>query len=170
MSKLRITEITVLSMLGALMCASYYLMQSLPNVHLLGVFIVAATVVFRAKALWAIYVFVLLAGITQGFGTWWIAYLYVWAVLWGMVMLIPKNMPKRVAPIVYMVVSALHGYLFGILYAPSQALLFGYDFNQTVAWVIAGFPFDLIHGTSNLICGVLIYPIILTLRRTLKKS
>ena len=167
--KLKIREIVVLAMLGSLMCASDYLMDILPNVHLLGVFIVAATVVFRSKALWSIYVYVLLIGIVSGFGVWWLSYLYIWAFLWGAVMLLPKNMPPKIAPIVYMIISALHGYLFGVLCAPAHALFFGYDFNQMIAWIVAGFPFDLIHGTSNLICGILIYPMIIVLKKAIKQ-
>lgn len=163
--KLKIREIAVLAMLGSLMCASDYLMDLLPNVHLIGVFTVAITVVFRFKALWAIYTYVFLLGLTSGFSLWWIPYLYVWAVLWGVVMLLPKNMPKKIAPIVYMIICALHGYLFGTLYAPAQAIMFGYNFNQTVAWVIAGIPADLIHGTGNLICGILIFPLIKALKK-----
>lgn len=162
--KLKIKEIAVLAMLGSIMCASDYLMDLLPNVHLIGVFTVAITVVFRFKALWAIYTYVFLLGLTSGFSLWWIPYLYVWAVLWGVVVLLPKNMPKKIAPIVYMIICALHGYLFGTLYAPAQAIMFGYNFNQTVAWVIAGIPADLIHGTCNFICGILIFPIVKVLK------
>ena len=167
--KLRIKEMAVLAMLGSLMCASDYLMDLLPNVHLIGVFIVSVTVVFRFKALWAIYTYVFLLGLTSGFALWWIPYLYVWLILWGAVMLLPKNMPKKIAPIVYMIICALHGYLFGILYAPAQMLLFGFDFQQIVAWVATGLPFDLIHGTSNFVCGILIYPMIKVLKRAIKQ-
>ena len=162
--KLTIREMTIFSMLGALMFASKMLMEVAPNIHLLGVFTVAFTVVYRAKALYPIYIYVLLNGIFAGFATWWIPYLYIWAVLWGMTMLLPKKMPKPVAMVVYSVVNALHGYGFGILYAPAQAVLFGLSFKGMLAWIVAGFPFDAIHGTSNLICGLLIVPIVMVLR------
>lgn len=168
--KLNIKETAVFGMLGAMMYASDLLMEALPNIHLIGVFIVATTVVFRAKALFPLYVYVLLNGIFSGFALWWIPYLYVWTVLWGAVMLLPKNMPEKLKPIIYMVVSAAHGFLFGVIYAPSQALLFGLDFNGMLAWIAAGLPFDIIHGVSNLVCGILIYPIILVLKRATKYS
>ena len=163
--KLTIREMTVFSMLGALMYASKVIMEFAPNIHLLGVFIIAFTVVYRAKALYPIYVFVLLCGMFGGFGTWWVPYLYIWIVLWGVTMLLPKKMPKSVAVVVYSVVNALHGYGFGILYAPAQAVLFGLNFKGMVAWIVAGFPFDIIHGTSNLICGLLIVPIVMIVRK-----
>ncbi len=163
--KLTVREMAVFSMLGALMFASKMLMEVAPNIHLLGVFTIAFTVVYRAKALYPIYIYVLLNGIFAGFGTWWIPYLYIWAVLWGITMLLPKKMPKPVAVVVYSLVNALHGYGFGILYAPAQALLFGLNFKGMIAWIVAGFPFDIIHGTSNLICGLLIVPIVLVLQQ-----
>ena len=163
--KLTVREMAVFSMLGALMFASKMLMEVAPNIHLLGVFTIAFTVVYRAKALYPIYIYVLLNGIFAGFGTWWIPYLYIWAVLWGITMLLPKKMPKPVAVVVYSLVNALHGYGFGILYAPAQALLFGLNFKGVIAWIVAGFPFDIIHGTSNLVCGLLIVPIVLVLQQ-----
>lgn len=163
--KLTVKELCTFSMLGALMYASKLIMELVPNVHLLGVFTIAFTVVYRKKALYPIYVYVLLNGIFCGFATWWIPYLYLWTVLWGITMLLPKKMPKKIQPLVYMVVCSLHGFLFGTLYAPAQALLFGLSFDGMIAWIIAGLPWDCIHGVSNFFCGLLIMPIISILRR-----
>lgn len=168
--KLTIRETAVFAMLGALMYASKMLMELAPNIHLLGMFTVAFTVVYRKKALYPIYVFVLLMGLMNGFSAWWLPYLYIWTVLWAMTMLLPKGIPERWKPLVYMAVSALHGYLYGALYAPAQALLFGLDFAGMITWIIAGLPWDLIHGTSNFLCGVLIYPLVKLLTRIEKHS
>lgn len=163
--KLRIREIAVFGMLGSLMYASKMLMEVLPNIHLLGVFTMAFTVVYRKKALYPIYVYVLLNGLFSGFATWWIPYLYIWTILWGVTMLLPKQMPQKIQPVVYMVVNACHGFAFGILYAPAQALLYGLSFEGTLAWIAAGLPFDITHGISNFICGILIVLIVHVLRR-----
>ena len=80
--RLTTREITVFAMLGAVMYASKLLMELIPNVHLLGVLVVAFTVVYRKKALYPIYIYVLLNGIFCGFAAWWVPYLYVWTVLW----------------------------------------------------------------------------------------
>ena len=146
---------TIFGMLGALMYASKVLMEVAPNIHLLGVFTVAITVVYRKKALYPIYTYVLINGLFSGFATWWIPYLYLWTVLWGVVMLLPK----KVKPIVYMLVNTSHGFLFGVLYAPAQALLFGMNFEGVIAWIIAGIPYDIIHGVSNFALGLLIWPL-----------
>lgn len=157
-------------MLGAVMYASKLIMEFAPNIHLLGVFTIAFTVVYRKKALYPIYIYVVLNGMFMGFPTWWLPYLYLWTVLWGVVMLLPKNMPKKVQPIIYMVVCSLHGFLFGTLYAPAQALLYGLSFQGMIAWIIAGFPWDCIHGISNFFCGMLILPIISALRLADKQA
>jgi energy-coupling factor transport system substrate-specific component len=80
-------------------------------------------------------------------------------------MLLPKNINPKIQPIIYMIVCSLHGFLFGTLYAPAQALFFNLDFEGTIAWIIAGLPYDLIHGVSNFICGLLIVPIISVLKK-----
>ena len=152
-------------MLGAMMFASKVALDLLPNIHLIGVFICAITIVFRKKALWPIYVFVFITGLVNGFATWWIPYLYIWTLLWVAVMLLPRNAP----PIVYIIVCSLHGFLFGVLYSPAQALLFGLNFKSTLAWIAAGLPYDAIHGVSNFICGFLIAPLA-KLLQTLKEK
>ena len=80
-------------------------------------------------------------------------------------MLLPQNMPKKVRPIVYMIVNAGHGFLYGTLYAPAQTVLFGLNFEKMIAWIVAGLPWDFVHGVSNFICGLLIVPIITVLQR-----
>ena len=65
--KLQIREIVIFGMLGALMYISKVLLEFLPNVHLIGVFIVASTVVYRRKALYPLYIFVFLTGLLSGF-------------------------------------------------------------------------------------------------------
>lgn len=162
--KLTIKEMAVFSMLGAVMYASKMIMEIAPNIHLLGVFTIAFTVVYGKKALYPIYVYVLMNGAFCGFATWWIPYLYLWTVLWGVVMLLPKKMPEKIKPLVYMIVCAMHGFLFGTLYAPAQALLFGLSFKAMIAWIVAGLPFDFIHGISNFFCGMLIVPVISALK------
>lgn len=168
--KLTVRELCVFGMLGALMYASKVIMEALPNVHLLGVFTIAFTLVYRKKALYPIYTYVMLNGFFVGFATWWLPYLYLWAILWGVTMLLPQNMPKRVAPLVYMLVCAAHGFLFGTLYAPAQALLFGLSFQGMISWIIAGLPWDAVHGISNFCCGALILPIVKILRSAEKMT
>lgn len=146
-------------MLGTVMFISKIVMELLPNIHLLGTLTVVYTLVYRKRALIPIYVYVLLNGVYSGFSLWWMPYVYIWTLLWGAVMLLPSNMPKRAAIVVYPTVSMLHGLLFGLLYAPAQSLMFGLDFEQTLAWIASGFVFDVIHAAGNFALGFLILPL-----------
>lgn len=162
--KLKTRELAIFAMLGAVMYVSKIIMEWIPNVHLLGTLTMAYTLVYRKKALYPIYVYVFLNGALAGFNAWWIPYLYIWTILWAVTMLLPKKMPSKIASFVYMIVCALHGFGFGILYAPAQAVLFGLNFEQTLAWIASGFPFDVIHGIGNFFCGMLIVPIAAVLK------
>ena len=166
--KLNVREITVFSMLGTLLYVVKLAMEALPNIHLVGTLIAAYTLVYRWKALYPIYVYVFLIGLLNGFNTWWLPYLYIWTVLWGIVMLLPKHIPKRIAPVIYMTVCGLHGLVYGILYAPVHALLYGLNLQGMMAWIAAGSVFDVTHGVSNFICGILIMPVVSALRQAEK--
>lgn len=159
------SELTIFAMLGTLMFTSKIIMEWAPNVHLLGMFTMVYTLTYRKKGLIPIYVYVLLNGVYAGFSPWWIPYLYIWTVLWGVTMLLPKKLSTKAASIVYPVVCSLHGFLFGTLYAPAQALMFGLNLKQTIAWIISGLPWDMIHGVSNFCAGFLILPLVRLLRR-----
>ncbi len=166
--KLKIKEIALFSILGCLIFVSKLLMQLLPNIHIVGTLIVSFTLAYRVKALWPILTFLLIDGFyafVSGSLIWWAPYIYIWLILWGAAMLVPKKTPKKIQPIIYMVVCALHGFLFGTMYAPAQALLFGLDFNGMIAWIITGFPYDIIHGISNFCFGTLIIPIATILKK-----
>ena len=60
-------EMTVFAMLGAVMYCSKIVMEWAPNIHLLGMFTITFTIVYRMKALIPIYVYVLLNGFFAGF-------------------------------------------------------------------------------------------------------
>ena len=158
------------AMLGSLMFISKMLMEVLPNIHLVGMLTVAYTAVFRRKALYPIYVYVFLDGLFHGFDIWWIPYLYIWTVLWGITMLLPRNASHAVRAVLYPAVCALHGFLFGILYAPAQAFFFSLNVQEMLAWIAAGAVFDLTHGISNLLVGFLALPLSELLRRLLHRS
>lgn len=143
------------------MFCSKVLMEFLPNIHLLGALTVAYTIAFRKKALYPIYTYVFLDGLFAGFSTWWIPYLYIWTVLWAVVMLLPNKTNR----LIYMLVCSMHGFLFGTLYAPAQAIIYGLSIQGMIAWIIAGLPYDCIHGISNFFVGIIIVPIVSLLRR-----
>lgn len=162
---LTLKEIVLFGLFPAIIYAAQLAMSALPNIHLTGMFIMLMTLLFRGKALIPLYVYVFIVGLTNGFNVWWVPYLYIWTTLWGMTMLIPKKISAKWAMIVYPAVCSLHGFLYGVIYAPAQALLFGYDLKQTFAWILSGLPFDAMHGLGNLFMGMLILPLLKALRR-----
>ena len=155
----------IFSMLGAIMFCSKLLMDALPNIHLIGALTMTYTLVYRKKALYPIYIFAILTGLYGGFGLWWVPYLYIWTILWGITMLLPKKFEGKFGAVIYPIVCALHGLAYGTLYAPAQAILFGLDFEGMIAWIVAGFPFDIIHAVGNLVAGLLIIPLVKLLRK-----
>ena len=163
-------HMVVFAMLAGIMFVSKIIMEALPNLHLLGALTMIYTLVYRWRAPIPIYLYVFLNGLFSGFAIWWIPYLYVWTVLWGITMLLPKRMPAKVAVPVYVAVCGLHGVFFGVLYAPAQALLYGYTWEQMLAWIAAGFPFDVIHGIGNCVTGLLILPLSEVLSRLEKRA
>ena len=166
----RIQELVLFSLLGTLMFCSKIIMEALPNIHLLGMLTMCYTLVFREKALQPIYVYVILNGLYAGFNLWWVPYLYIWTILWGATMLLPRRMPRKVACIIYPLLCGLHGFLYGTLYAPAQALMFGLNFKQMIAWIIAGLPFDVLHGIGNLAAGFLILPLADLLKKLIRRQ
>ena len=164
-----IFEMVLFPMLGTLMFTSKILMEMLPNIHLLGMLTISYTLVFKVKALIPIYIYVFLNGLFAGFNMWWVPYLYIWTILWAVTMLLPKKMPRPLSAVVYPTLCGLHGFLFGILYAPAQAVMFGFNLKQMMTWIAAGLPFDLIHGLGNIVAGLLILPLTTLLKKLMKQ-
>ena len=155
-------------MLGAVMFCSKIIMESLPNIHLLGMFTMSYTVAFRKKALIPIYIYVLLNGLYAGFNMWWIPYLYLWTVLWAATMALPRSLSKKAKRVVYPAVCCAHGLVFGALYAPVQALVMGMNLRATIAWIVAGLPWDALQGAGNLVAGCLVVPLSELLTKLMK--
>ncbi len=60
--------------------------------------------------------------------------------------------------VVYPALCGLHGFFFGILYAPAEALFYGFDLQTTLLWISKGIYFDVLHGLGNIAAGLLILP------------
>lgn len=157
--RLSLREMVIFSMFATLMLISKKILEWAPNIHLLGMFTMLLTLCYRKKALIPLYLYVFLNGLLEGFSLWWMPYLYIWTILWGVTMLLPKKLSPKYAAIVYPLVCGLHGLAFGALYAPAHALMYGFDFKTTLAWIGAGLPFDLLHAVGNFAAGLLVLPL-----------
>mgnify|MGYP006976686954 CR=1 FL=1 len=67
--------------LGALTFGAKVAMSFLPNIEPVSLFVILYAVVFGRKALYPIYLYVLMEILLYGLGTWNFNYLYVWAIL-----------------------------------------------------------------------------------------
>lgn len=151
---LPLRDLLVLSMLAALMFCAKFALQNIPNVHLGAVFLIVATLRFGIKTLYMVFVYIMLEGLFFGFSIWWVPYIYIWAIL--VLAVLPQRKHKSL--LLLSVTGALHGYLFGAMCAIVTAVIGG--LHAGFAFWVSGIPYDLIHGTSNLIlCLVLLRPL-----------
>ncbi len=161
-----LVHLVIFAMLGTILFLSKQLLEFLPNVELISTFTMVYTLVYRRQALIPIYLFIFLEGVWAGFGLWWYPYLYLWLVLWTLTMLLPRQLPLWARVPVYAGVCGLFGLAYGSLYAPYQAAVFlKWDLKKTLAWIAAGFPWDVTHALGNLALGTLIVPLTELLRQ-----
>lgn len=150
-TKLSVREISILSLLGALMLALQVAVSGLPNIHLTAPIIIMAAVFFSWKSLYAIAVFIMLEGLVWGFGLWWACYWYLWPALAIPAILLRQNRSS----LVWAVIAALHGLLFGALYALAYYFVGGWE--MVLAKWISGIPFDLAHCAGNFVLTLLLF-------------
>ncbi|MCL1903814.1 MAG: hypothetical protein FWF94_05315 [Oscillospiraceae bacterium] len=156
----KLRDLTVFALLAATILALQIVLYGIPGVQFNGLLISAITVAYGKRALIPIYVYVLLYCFFYGFVIWNLPYFYIWLPLWGGFMLVSRiKLSKKFKVPLFMLLSGLFGLSFGALYAPVQAVFFSLNLKQTLAWVIAGFPTDVIHAVNNFFTGILIVPL-----------
>ena len=155
----KLVTYVLFAMYGAMMFTSKIMMEGLPNIHPLTMFIVTLSVVYGIKALIPIYIYVFLNGLYAGFNLWWLPYLYLWAVQCLITLLIPRKISDKWAAIIYPLLCGVFGITYGIMYAPAQAILFGLSFKQTLVWISTGIPYDILHCGGNVAIGLLVLPL-----------
>lgn len=170
MSHSRIRALVIYAMWGALMFGSTFFLKGLPNIHLLALFIIVTTRVYRFGALIPLYVYVFLEGVVQGFHPWWIPYLYVWTALWAVTMLLPRKLPDRVAVVCYVALGLLHGLFFEVLWVPFYVTFEGLTFRLALVRLLYGVGFSITHGVGNAVSCVLCLPLIRLVERLEKQN
>ncbi|MBP5210104.1 MAG: hypothetical protein J6125_04500 [Clostridia bacterium] len=151
------------ALLAAILFVADVVLDLAPNVELVSMLIMVYTLTYRGRALIPLYVYVLLNGALYGFSLYNLSYLYIWLILWGVTMLLPRRMPAAVAVPVCAGVCALFGLSFGALYAPGWMLVAKLNLEKIVAWWLAGLSFDVIHAAGNAAFGLLVWPLYKTL-------
>lgn len=147
--------------LAALMVASKFALDGLPNVELVSLLVMLYTLEYPKLAVPAVYTYVFVYGLLNGFGIWWFPQLYIWAVL----MLLTHFARANTSVLVWALLNGMFGLCYGALYAVSYAVMHGPA--AGVAWWITGIPFDLLHGAGNFITALLLFR---PLRRGLQRA
>ena len=136
--------------LGALMFVSQVALAPLPNVELASSLTVLFTLALGPYVGYTLAVFVL----------WWFSYLYIWAIL-AVAAWLFRKMESRLG---WGLLCGFYGLIFGTLTAIPVLILSGPA--ATLAYIISGIPFDLVHGVSNFLLAFLLLS---TLRRILAR-
>ena len=126
-------------------------MSYLPNIEPVTLMILVFGAVFGWKALFPVYVYVMAEILFYGLGTWNINYLYIWAIP-----AVAACLMRRVKnPIVWAMVSAVFGLLFGAFCAPVDVVIGGWSY--AVSKWASGIPFDVAHCLGNLVMALLLF-------------
>lgn len=150
---LRGREIALLAAASALLYGVQVALAALPNIEGVTLLIILFSLCFGYRVLWSVAVFILLEGITYGFGMWWFFYLYVWPLLTVLVLLLRR--PIGESSLGWALFSAAFGLLFGLLYALEMLFLGGWE-SMIATWV-AGFPFDIAHCIGNFVLCIALF-------------
>ena len=151
LDKLKVREMTLFSVLGALTFAAKYVMAFLPNIEPVSLCVMLFAVIFGIKALYPIYLYVLLELLFYGLGTWNAMYLYIWPVL-GLIAYVFRGMEQ---PLGWAILSGSFGLLFGALCMPVDMLIGGFAY-AAAKW-ISGIPFDIAHCIGNFIISLVLF-------------
>ena len=144
-------EVALFGVLGGLTFAAKVAMMALPNIEPVSLLVMVFAVTFGKKALYPIYVYVLLEFALFGFGLWSAAYVYVWALL----ALVAWALRRMTAPLGWAVLAAAFGLFFGLLCTPVYVMSGGPAF--ALSWWLSGIPFDLMHCAGNFIMALLLF-------------
>ena len=163
--KLSVRELCILSLMAALIFGTKVALASIPNINLNAVLIILTVVFFGWKALYTVYVYVLLEGLVFGFTVWWVGYLYVWAILVVVAMLFRKND----SALVWAVIAGVFGLCFGLMMYVEWFAINGGWKGFFAMWV-AGIPYDLTHCVGNFVSTLVLYRPLHTVMEKLMKA
>ncbi len=149
--KLSLAELVLFGLLGGLTFAAKMVMAALPNIEPVSLMVMLFAVTFGRRALFPIYVYVLLEYAIFGFNTWSINYLYIWLVL-AIAAWIFRRMTH---PVGWALVSGVFGLLFGALCAPVDIAIGGFMY-AVVKWT-NGILYDILHCAGNFAIALVLF-------------
>lgn len=149
--KLSARDMSLLALMGALMFVMQLAMSSLGNIHITAVLIILTAVFFGWRVMYAVAVFVLLEGLTWGFGLWVVSYMYLWPILAAAAVLLRRND----SALVWAITAGLHGLFFGL--GCSIPYLFIGGWSMAFSYFVSGLPFDIRHCVGNFVLTLVLY-------------
>lgn len=161
---MNLKRIVLSAFLAAILYLQQIVLSGLPNIELCTLLVMLFTLVFPKETPWVIAVFILLEGITYGFGTWWFGYCYIWPILMGITWLCRKNTEL----LIWVVIAAAYGLAFGLMYAVPYLFIGGPT--AFFSYWISGIPFDLTHCIGNAVSVLLLWKPFYSALTRLKKQ
>ena len=150
-SKLNIREVVLFGVLGALTFALQVVMAPFPNIEPVSLLVMLFAAVFGWKALYPVYIFVVMEILFYGFSLWNVYYLYIWAILVVAAIVLRKSEH----PLIWALVSAVFGLFFGALCGIVDIFIGGFAY-ASAKW-ISGIPFDITHCIGNFVIAALLF-------------
>ena len=144
-------ETALFGMLGGLTFGAKLVMMGLPNIEPVSLLVMLFAVTFGKKALFPVFVYVLLELAVFGIGLWTAAYVYIWPLL----AVVACLLRKMHTPLGWAMLSGLFGLLFGALCTPVCLFTGGPAF--ALSWWISGIPFDLAHCAGNFALALILF-------------
>lgn len=145
------SEVALFGIMGGLTFAAKIVMAGLPNIEPVSLMVMLFAVTFGRRAVYPIYVYVVMEYIFFGFGPWSFNYLYIWLVL-AMAAYLLREMTN---PVGWALLSGIYGILFGALCAPVDLFMGGWGY--AVSKWISGIPFDLSHCAGNFVIALVLF-------------
>ena len=149
--KLSVRETVLFAILGAMTFAAKYVMSFLPNIEPASLMVMLFAVAFGKKWVYPTYLYVVMETLFYGINLWTINYLYIWAIL-AVVALVLKDMRSSFG---WAMVSGIFGLLFGVLCGIVDVFIGGFSYAVT-KWV-SGIPFDIAHCIGNFFIALVMF-------------
>ena len=146
-----IAQMVLFGMLAALTFALQVVMGPLPNIEPVSLLVMLFAVIFGWKALYPVYIFVVMEILYYGISVWNLYYLYIWTILAVAAILLRK----MEHPLGWAILSGVFGLLFGALCAIADVFIGGFGY-AAAKWV-SGIPFDVTHCVGNFVIALVLF-------------
>lgn len=151
MNKERISDISIMGMMVAVLEIVKFAFMSVPNIELVTLFIILFTLIIGKKALVVVTAFSLIECFIWGFGLWSIGYFYVWPIL----VIITLIFKKSKNPLVWAIIAGFYGLLFGAFFALTNLVVSGVE--AAISFWMSGLLFDILHCISNFLVTLVMF-------------